>query len=167
MDNFETRASERVAELGTNISLAAFAASFNLFRFSTRLIQDLEASIHRPRGLSTAGFRVMFTIWALGEMEPRQLANHSGVSRAAISGAVATLAAAGLVEKSREQADRRLVTVRLSPEGAALLEETYRAQNVHEQGLFSDISAEDLSGFTRVLRSLLDSRAGEAEQETS
>jgi hypothetical protein len=66
MDNFETRASERVAELGTNISLAAFAASFNLFRFSTRLIQDLEASIHRPRGLSTAGFRVMFTIWALG-----------------------------------------------------------------------------------------------------
>ena len=155
MTDLEADARNKVEALGPDIDLATFAASFNLFRISTRVIQDLESSVHRPRGLSIAGFRILFTVWALGDLEPRQLATLSGVSRAAISGAVSTLATAGLVAKVKEKSDRRLITVRLTDAGAELLEEAYRAQNSREQLLFDGVSPDDIEAFTRVARHLV------------
>jgi len=87
-------------------------------------------------------------------MEPRDLARLSGVSRAAISGTVATLDKAGLVRKTREQPDRRLVTVRLTPAGTEVLESAYRVQNERERHIFDALSPEDLETFTRILRTL-------------
>lgn len=154
--DFEDAALERVRSLGPDINTDTFAAAFNLFRASTQLIQDLETRVHRPRGLSVAGFRILFTIWTLGEMEPRTLASLSGVSRAAVSGVVTTLESAGLVEKQRQEADRRRLTVQLTPSGRSILEDAYRAQNLREQELFANLSTEDLRIFARIMRSLVD-----------
>ena len=155
-NDFETRARSRVASLGSELDLDTFAAAFNLFRASSRVMQDFELHAHRARQLSLAGFRVLFTIWTLGEMEPRELARHSGVSRAAISGTVATLERAGLVDKSKDQPDRRLVTVRLTEAGRDRLEDAYRAQNQREQLLFAALSPDDLDNLTRLLRLLIE-----------
>lgn len=155
MTDFEDAARSKVEALGPEIDLETFAAAFNIFRVSTRVIQDLESSVHRPLGLSIAGFKILFTIWTLGDLEPRQLATLSGVSRAAISGAVSTLASAGLVEKVKEQQDRRLITVRLTAAGAGLIERSYRQQNKREQLLFESVSQEDIATFSRVARQLV------------
>lgn len=157
MTDFEQAARDRVESLDPEIDLGVFGASFNLFRASTRIIQDLESTVHRPLGLSTAGFRILFTIWTLGEMEPRELARLAGVSRAAISGSVNTLVTAGLVEKSREQQDRRLITVRLTSDGAALVATSYRQQNEREQELFASLSRQDLEHLRRILGALVES----------
>ncbi len=173
MHDLEADARGKVEALGSDIDLATFAASFNLFRISTRVIHDLESSVHRPRGLSIAGFRILFTIWTLGDLEPRQLATLAGVSRAAISGAVSTLAGAGLVTKVKEKSDRRLITVRLTDAGAEVLESAYRAQNKREQLLFDGVSSDDLQAFTRVSRQLatnagkLEKRRDLEQQQTS
>ena len=66
-------------------------ASFDLIRASTRLVQRLEAEVHREAGWSMAGFRVMFCIWVAGELEPRDIARLSGLSRAAVSSVLNTL----------------------------------------------------------------------------
>lgn len=154
-DSFGNAARRRVPELGDEIDRTTFAAAFELFRLSTKVINDFETTVHRPLGLSIAGFRVLFTVWVFDELEPRDIARLSGVTRAAVSGVVSTLERDGLVEKSREQADKRLVTVRLTSEGERLLREAYQAQNEREQVLFGDLDESELRTLTDLMRRLL------------
>lgn len=157
-DDFERRAAERVASLGEDgdaIDLETFAAMFTLFRASARIISDLEATVHRPAGLSIAGFRVLFTVWVFESLEPREIARLAGVSTAAVSGVVTTLERDGLVAKHRRDDDRRRLDVTLTDAGRDCVAEAYRAQNQRERDAFAALSAEELEGFTAALRRLL------------
>ena len=111
-DSFEAAATTRVSDTHPDADLAALRASFDLIRLSTQLVHLVESNVHRPAGWSMAGFRVMFCVWVAGEMEPREIARFSGLSRAAVSSVLNTLERDGLVERHRESGDRRLVTVR-------------------------------------------------------
>lgn len=155
VDEFEARAAARIAELGSDINVATFAAMFDLFRVSARIISDLENTVHRPAGLSTAGFRVLFTVWVFDSLEPREIAHLSGVSRAAVSGVVNTLERDGFVTKARQLEDRRLITVELTDIGRAVLSETYQHQNRREEEIFASIPSAELAQFTATLRKLL------------
>ena len=109
---FEKAAIHAVADSVDGADLDALRVSFGLIRASTRLVQRLEAEVHRESGWSMAGFRVMFCVWVGGEMPPNAIARLSGLSRAAVSSVLNTLERDGLVERSRESDDRRLVTRR-------------------------------------------------------
>lgn len=156
-DEFERRAAERVASLGDGdlIDLDTFAAMFDLFRASTRIIGDLESTVHRPAGLSMAGFRVLFTVWVFGSLEPREIARLAGVSTAAVSGVLTTLERDQLVEKARRDDDRRRVDVTLTDAGHRCVADAYRAQNARERVVFADIDRRELHAFTATLRRLL------------
>ncbi|NND74075.1 MAG: MarR family transcriptional regulator [Ilumatobacter sp.] len=164
VDDFEVLARRRVVELGDDIDLDAFAAMFDLFRVSARVIGDLENTVHRPIGLSIAGFRVLFTVWVHGSLEPREIARLSGVSRAAVSGVVNTLERDGFAARQRVQADGRLVTVSVTPAGSTKLREAYRLQHARERELFAALPASELAQFTTTMRTLLAARpTGAAE----
>ncbi len=154
MDNFEQRAAERVKSW-PEIDHEAFLASFHLFRLATLYLSHLESAVHRPAGVSTAGFRVLFTVWIYDEMEPRQIARLSGVSTAAVSGVVGTLAAKGLVNKDRDPDDGRLVQITLTQAGTALLADAYAKQNLEEQQMFSVLDPGELEHLTSTLRKLV------------
>ncbi len=154
-DDFEERARQRVVELGDDIDLDTFAAMFDLFRVSARIIADLEATVHRPLGLSIAGFKVLFTVWIFDTLEPREIARLSGVSTAAVSGVVKTLERDGLATRRRDQADGRLVTVSVTPAGVTKLREAYGRQNQREQEVFAALSKRELRAFTETMRTLL------------
>jgi len=154
MDSFEQQARDRLEAEG-GFELEQFAASFQLFRLATQYLSHLESSIHRPQGISTAGFRVLFTVWAYDEMEPRQIARLSGVSTAAVSGVLNTLVAGGLITKEQDEKDRRLRQVQLTTEGREVLLTTYRNQNRMEKAFFSHMSGSELAELTSNLRALL------------
>ena len=154
MDQFEERAAKRLDEW-PDIDKPAFAASFTLFRLATQYLTWLESSVHRHHGVSTAGFRVLFTVWVYDEIEPRHIATLSGVSTAAVSGVVNTLEAKELVHKARAESDGRLVLVTLTEGGERLLRDLYTQQNRHEQELFGELPAKELETLTQLLRSLL------------
>lgn len=155
---FERTAVDAVAAAVPDADLDALRASFDLVRASTRLVQRLEAEVHREAGWSMAGFRVMFCVWVGGELEPRDIARLSGLSRAAVSSVLNTLERDGLVERFRESDDRRLVTVRLTRDGARRLVDAYRRQNVVEQDFFGSLSVGDRRRLARDLAGLLDTR---------
>lgn len=157
-DDFERRAAERVVELGNEerpIDLGTFAAMFDLFRVSARVVGDLESEVHRPLGLSIAGFRVLFTVWVFGSLEVREIARLSGVSRAAVSGVVTTLEKEGLARRKRDHDDGRLVSVSATPDGVEVLKMAYREQNAREGELFAVLSPAELDQFTGLLRKIL------------
>lgn len=155
IDEFEAAATARVGELGDGVDLDTFAAMFDLFRVWSRVSADLETAAHRPEGLSTAGFRVLFTVWVFDSLEPRQIAALSGVSRAAVTGVVRTLERDGYVTRSRVAHDKRLWSITPTDAGRAVLARTYQRQNAREQELFAPLSARELADFTATLRKLL------------
>ncbi|MGH9243656.1 MAG: MarR family winged helix-turn-helix transcriptional regulator [Acidimicrobiales bacterium] len=152
--SFERTAAAHVSDL-PGASLESFAAMFNLVRTANRMINDLETKVHRQAGWSWAGFRVMFTIWVSGPLEPRRIARLASISRAAVSSVLNTLERDGLVERARDQGDRRLVTVRLTDDGRKRLEHAYTRQNTREQELLSPLDPQELATFTDLLRRLL------------
>ncbi len=158
---FEEAAAGRVgADIG-HADMEALRASFDLIRASTRLVQHLERHVHRPAGWSMAGFRVMFCVWVAGELEPREIARLSGLSRAAVSSVLNTLERDGLVRRYRESADRRLVTVRLTAEGERGVRQAYAEQNEQERAFFDALSPTQLSDLTDTLRAMLEHRLPE------
>ena len=161
VDAFDARQFERaavaaVAAAVPNADLIALRASFDLIRASTRLVQRLESEVHRSAGWSMAGFRVMFCVWVAGELEPRDIARLSGLSRAAVSSVLNTIERDGLVDRSRESSDRRLVTVRLTDDGERRLVAAYAEQNLAEQGFLATLDRAEQRRLADDLARLLD-----------
>lgn len=160
---FEQRSDRRVREaVGRGVDLDRFRTSFDLIRLSTRLVQHLESTVHHPAGWSMGGFRVMFCVWVADELEPRDIARLSGLSRAAVSSVLNTLERDGLVERNRESDDRRLVTVRLTEEGSRRLADAYRHQHAEERRFFESLDAKEVDALAGQLRKLLHSRSSRA-----
>jgi DNA-binding MarR family transcriptional regulator len=157
-DAFEAAATARVAETHPSADLLALRASFNLVRLSTLHVHRLESEVHRDAGWSMAGFRVMFCVWVVGELEPREISRFSGLSRAAVSSVLNTLERDGLVERHRESADRRLVTVRLTAEGERRLVAAYDQENAVERSFFAPLGVAELEAFVASMSRLLRQR---------
>lgn len=153
---FERAAVDAVADAVPDADLTALRASFDLIRASTRLVQRLESQVHRNAGWSMAGFRVMFCVWVAGELEPRDIARLSGLSRAAVSSVLNTIERDGLVERTRESSDRRLVTVRLTHDGERRLVAAYAAQNTAERDFLDPLGEPEQRRLASDLARLLD-----------
>ncbi|WP_395103608.1 MarR family winged helix-turn-helix transcriptional regulator [Actinomadura sp. SCN-SB] len=93
---------------------------------------DLEASVHRPRGLSWAAFRLLFVTWLAGPLESRRAATLAGMTRAAVSNLAKSLVADGLLARSPGERDGRSVLLSLTDRGHATMLEVFRAQNERE-----------------------------------
>jgi len=152
---FDDLARRRVAELAPETDLDTMVVVFNLIRLANRVVFDLESNVHRRRGWSWAGFRILFTLWIAGPMEPRTLARLSAVTRASISSVLNTLERDGLVHRRRESTDRRIVTVDLTPTGRAEVAAAFREHNAREQAWTSALTGAERRQLAGLLHRLL------------
>jgi MarR family transcriptional regulator, organic hydroperoxide resistance regulator len=128
-----------------------------LTRSALAHVQESEARVHRAAGWSWAGFRIMYIIWILGEVEARDLARISGVSRQSTSTVLATLESAGLVNRERASTeDKRLVAVRLTAEGNAAFESAFVGQNALDAQMFGVLSDDEKKTLQSLLQRVLD-----------
>jgi DNA-binding MarR family transcriptional regulator len=147
-------AKRRIGEVVPDADLSAFAVAFTLVRAAERVTYELETA-HRPMGWTWPGFRVLFWIWLLGPLEPRQIAAVASSSRASISSALNTLERNGFVARSRSSIDRRLVKVELTEKGREHMAEAFAAANRRERELTGGFSAEERRTLTELLSRLL------------
>ncbi|MGU3586413.1 MarR family winged helix-turn-helix transcriptional regulator [Rhodococcus sp. C26F] len=141
----------------------AVALGLTIIRASNAHMQESERRIHRPHGWSWSGFHIMYMIWLFGEIEARDLARLSGVSRQTTSSVLANLEANGFVNRERtSDTDKRLVTVTLTPKGAAAIDEAFAQQNALETEWFGCLSTEERDQLKnlldRVTRQIKDSK---------
>jgi DNA-binding MarR family transcriptional regulator len=148
-------AQARVGEVVPGADLTAFAVAFSIVRAAERVTLELETA-HQPMGWTWPGFRVMWRLWLLGPLEPRQIAEISSSSRASVSSALNTLERNGFVERRRGSGDRRLVNVELTTKGSERMAEAFAAANARERKLVGRLSAEERSTLTQLLGRLLD-----------
>lgn len=152
---FDDAARQRVAGALPGTDTEAMALLLNLIRMANRVVQDFETNVHRPLGLSWAGFRMLFTLFVLGPMEQHDVARYAGVSRAAASSVLATLERDGHVTRERSVADRRMVAVALTPAGRRLVTRAYKGQREREPGWVAPLDRGDRAELNRLLRALL------------
>ncbi|MCL4313020.1 MAG: MarR family winged helix-turn-helix transcriptional regulator [Actinobacteria bacterium] len=154
-DLFEEIAEERVRTLGSKVDIQAMQVVFNLVRLANKITTDLEATVHRPAGWSWPGFRLLFTVWIMGPLEPSQIAHLAGVSRAAISSVLNTLERNGLISRTRAANDGRAITVMLTTEGEQRVVRAFLAQNDKESNWTAELSSSEQETLIFLLRKLL------------
>ncbi len=129
---------------------------FNLTRLQHRLSRDFDG-LHRRRGWTWAGFRIMNVLWAFGAAELRDVARLSGASRAAVSSALNPLERDGFVCRMRDDADRRLVRLQLTEHGRTALRAAMREQADRERDWLSPLDVSDQHRLSVLLAALADS----------
>jgi DNA-binding MarR family transcriptional regulator len=149
-------AKERISQVVPDADLVALSVVFTLIRAAERVTYELETA-QRPMGWTWPGFRVLFWIWLLGPLEPREIATLASASRASISSALNTLERDGFVVRSRTSSDRRLVTVELTALGSSRIQEAFKATNARERELMGRFDVDERATLARLLGRLLES----------
>jgi DNA-binding MarR family transcriptional regulator len=140
-------AGRRLPELDTD----ALRLVLMLYRVTSVVTYDLEAAVHRPRGWSWPGFRLMYVLWIGGPMEGKRAAEVSGMSRAAVSALANTLEKQGSLVREPSVHDGRAVTLRLTEAGERAMAEAYLDHNAREQKWAGALTSEETREMARLL----------------
>lgn len=130
-----------------------------LHRLSSALVYDWESTVHRPRGWSWGGFRVLFVLWLAGPLEAKRVAQLSGMSRAAVSALVRTLERDGLTSRHQAEHDRRAVVLDLTEAGHRAIVDAYAAHNARERAWTSSLTEREQTVLIGLLEKLTTSPA--------
>jgi DNA-binding MarR family transcriptional regulator len=152
--SFVDAAVERLRDRLPGIDPEAMRLVLTLYRATNMVMYDMESVVHRPRGWSYPGFRLLFTLWVAGPMEAKRAAELSGMSRQAVSALVNTLDRDHLVSKTPDESDRRAVRLSLTPQGENAITEAFAAHNAREALWADALSPDERATLTRLLAKL-------------
>ncbi|MDV6297298.1 MULTISPECIES: MarR family winged helix-turn-helix transcriptional regulator [Rhodococcus] len=153
------RAVDALTQRRPDTSPMAARLVLQLTRIADVMIYDIESRVHRPRGWSWSGFRVLFTLWTIGPLESRQITRITGMSRAGVSALIKTLERDGLVTRSRSETDRRTIEIELTEQGQTLVDEVLDEHHARERRWAGALTDDE----QRQLSKLLDKLAGASD----
>ena len=153
--SFVAIAVERTTRALPAVDARAMRLMLSLYRASNAMVYDLESTVHRPRGWSFAGFRVLFVLWLAGPLEAKRVAQLSGMSRAAVSALVNTLERDNLVIRRKAGHDRRSVELSLTAQGEHVFAAAFAAHNERERTWASALTDEEAAQLTALLEKLM------------
>lgn len=143
------------------LDFAAANALSNLFRAANAVRNELTNRVLRRYDMTWTGFVVLWVVWIWDGMETRHVAESADISKATLTGVVKTLEGRGLIAREGDEKDRRLVRLRLTDEGTALMEQIYPEFNAVESEIISQLTERKVSTFTRTLRDVVNSVEGQ------
>jgi DNA-binding MarR family transcriptional regulator len=164
VDRFEQLLRAHAIPLQRDADPEAMSLVFVLARLSGQVLVDLDTRVHRPRGWSLSGYRIMLAVLVAGPLEPRQIAPLAGVTRASISAVLNTLERDGLVDRRRDSPDRRVVTIALTDRGRKAVLETVAEQHQVEREWVAPLDDGERRTLTRLMRKMLRARADDGEE---
>ncbi|OBH13572.1 MarR family winged helix-turn-helix transcriptional regulator [Mycobacterium sp. E1747] len=153
--SFVDYAVDVVGERLEYIDVGAMRLGLSLHRLTSSLIYDWESRVHRPRGWTWAGFRVLFTLWVVGPLGAKRIAELSGMSRAAVSSLLNTLVRDGLVSRETAADDRRGVVVALTPAGRKAIRAAFVEHNKREQAWVESLTPAERQTLQKLLNKLI------------
>ena len=133
--------------------------AFDLSRFlpyqlaflSERVSRRLSEDYQRSHGLSVADWRVLVHLQRCGTASVRDIQEYTNLEKSRVSRAVSRLESAGLLAKSTDGTDARLVEISLTSSGKHILDEVLPAATQVERTLLKGVSPEDVRVFYDVI----------------
>ncbi len=122
------------------------------FRHAFRSLRSLRGrDTHREDDIGHAQLELLVELYGRGPLHAGELADAVGVSAATVSGMLDRLCEADLVGRSRSEADRRVVDVRLTRRGRRKVEARKAVWQRRWQEAMEGLDDEELRTATRVL----------------
>jgi DNA-binding MarR family transcriptional regulator len=118
------------------------------------LISRRLSRAYEGENLTIPEWRVLAVISQADAMAARDVVALTPMDKMAVSRAVASLEAKGLVERRTDARDRRVAALVLSPEGRAMFARVARLAKAYEERLLSVFSPEERETFKRSLSRL-------------
>jgi DNA-binding MarR family transcriptional regulator len=143
------------------LDFAAANALSNLFRAANAVRSELTNRVLRQHDMTWTGFVVLWVVWIWDGMETRHVAESADISKGTLTGVVKTLEGRGLIAREGDERDGRLVRLRLTPEGTALMERIYPEFNAVESEIVKQLSERRVSSMTRTLRDVVNAVEGQ------
>lgn len=134
------------------LDFPSMAAISNIYRAASTVRNHMEQKVLADHDLSWAAFTVLWVLWIWGEQETRHVAEEAGITKGTLTGVLNTLETRGLALRSRHPDDGRLVLVRLSPRGLAVIEELFPRFNREEAFAASALTAREKQQLAHLLR---------------
>lgn len=128
---------------------------WHIIRLARHAEQRLEFEVHRPLGWSWAGFRIMVNAYALGSIEPSQLASILGVARPTVTSNLDRLERDGLLVRQTDPENRRRVLVVLTDRGRAAVEQAIPPHIAVEKELVACIPSDQRAALEKMLNTML------------
>lgn len=144
---------ERIGDLVVDFD--ALAAVSNVFRVANAARYHMERTVLAQADLSFTAFTVLWVLWVWGEQEARHLAAEAGITKGTLTGVVTTLERRGLVERRGHPTDKRLVLVRATRSGRALMRRLFPRFNAEEGRITEQLTTGDREQLAHHLRTLL------------
>jgi MarR family transcriptional regulator, organic hydroperoxide resistance regulator len=157
-DRFTLAETERVMNervKGLSLDFPAAAALSSLYRAANAVRNHLTNNALREHDLSWTGFVVLWSVWIWDGLETRQAAESAAISKGTLTGVVKTLEARGWLTRTADEVDRRLVQLKLTSDGVALMEKLYPEFNAAEAEVVARLSARNLNTMTQALRTMV------------
>lgn len=114
----------------------------------------LRLHLWEDQGLTLPQLRVLLVLRAHPGTATHELSSKLGVTMSTISGLVDKLVRAGLVERCQDPDDRRVVPLRLTEQGEALVGEVRQINQTYLESLISLLGPEDVERATPLLERL-------------
>jgi DNA-binding MarR family transcriptional regulator len=134
-------------------------AFFRTLRSLAECYQAFEAysGAHvRGLGLTPAQFDILATLGNTAGMTCRELGEKTLITKGTLTGVLDRMEARGLVRRAASDADRRQVSVALTPAGARLFGRVFPRHAEHLKRAFAVLSAEELDSTRQLLQRLRD-----------
>lgn len=156
--DFVSLATRQLNEHYRPSAVEASHLALHINRASETIQHVSESLVHRSRNLKWSGFRMLFVLWNVGEIEQSRLTDLTNSSKATVSNIVASLLRQGLVERRNSETDRRTFLVKLTDEGTRLTEELYLEQNQLFVQWASVLEPDEVATLRGLLMKLMDRR---------
>lgn len=128
--------------------------ALELMHFGFRAIIAGPDRVLARRGLGRVHHRILYFTRRNPGISVGDLVNVLGVTKQALHGPLLELERAQLVERTRDPADRRIVRLGLSREGAKLEAQLSGAQREHFARVFREVGPADERGWRAVMQQL-------------
>jgi DNA-binding MarR family transcriptional regulator len=128
------------------------ASAFKAVMAAARRLRGRET--HHPGAVSNAQYGLLFGLCSVEAMSTRDLAETADLSAATATQMLESLEAAGLVERSRWDQDKRVVLTSLTARGREVIDERRARVEPRWRTALAEFSSEELLTASAVLRQL-------------
>jgi DNA-binding MarR family transcriptional regulator len=129
------------------------------FRASMTMLKCASSERVLRLGISMAQLHILYTLQRSGEMTMSRLAEVLNVSLSNATGLIDRIEERGYLERSRVPEDRRIVKIRVTPEGSRMLDEVDALSDELLRSVFSRLGHSKLSGVAEAAAALREALA--------
>jgi len=140
---------------GNAFDISSSSLVSDLYSASLLVRHDIEKELLMNQKLSWSAMLMLYTLWVWGPSETRIIAKRLQLATSSVTSLTNTLEKKGLVFRTYEPKDRRLVLVNLAASGVDLLTVLSKEVNEREQVLTSKLTKEEIDQFNHLLHKLL------------